>query len=74
MFTCAVTNRQEKVAQFLRELGASSDENIVNFIDEDGNNVLHMAARVASHSKLSHISGAALQLQSELRWFQVFIL
>ncbi|GKV29689.1 hypothetical protein SLEP1_g38594 [Rubroshorea leprosula] len=70
LFACAVTNRQEKVAQFLRELGASTGRNIVNFIDEDGNNMLHVAAKLAPHSKSSHISGPALQLQSELRWFE----
>ncbi|GLT30491.1 hypothetical protein SLA2020_052870 [Shorea laevis] len=70
VFAYAVSHRQEKLARLLYEHGASRDTNIVSSIDEDGNNVLHLAAKLAPHSQLSRISGAALQLQTELRWFK----
>ncbi|GKV47790.1 hypothetical protein SLEP1_g54652 [Rubroshorea leprosula] len=70
MFACAVVHRQEKVAQFLHENVASNDTNMVTTIDEDGNNILHLAAKLAPHSQLDHICGAALWLQNELHWFK----
>ncbi|GLT52402.1 hypothetical protein SLA2020_257490 [Shorea laevis] len=66
MFACAVAHRQEKVSQFLHEIGASKDTNMVTTIDKDGNNILHLAAKLSPHFQLDHISGAALQLQNEL--------
>ncbi|GKV02938.1 hypothetical protein SLEP1_g15312 [Rubroshorea leprosula] len=71
MFAHAVAHRQEKVARFLYdEFGERKDTNMVTATDEEQNNILHIAARLASHSQLNHISGAALQLQSELHWFK----
>ncbi|GKV46579.1 hypothetical protein SLEP1_g53551 [Rubroshorea leprosula] len=70
MFACAIANRQEKVAQFLYEFNARISTNIVFTDVRDGNNLLHLAAKLAPRSHLDYISGAALQLQSELRWFQ----
>ncbi|GKV48320.1 hypothetical protein SLEP1_g55144 [Rubroshorea leprosula] len=43
---------------------------MVTATDQDQNNILHIAARLAPHSQLDHISGAALQLQNELHWFK----
>nr|POE67867.1 hypothetical protein CFP56_62039 [Quercus suber] len=40
-------------------------------INEDGNNMLHLAAGLAPEEKLNAISGAALQMQRELLWFKV---
>ncbi|GKV46567.1 hypothetical protein SLEP1_g53540 [Rubroshorea leprosula] len=68
MFACAVAHRQEEVAQFLYGFNARIDTNIVFTKDRDGNNLLHLAAKLAPRSDLDHISGAA-RLQSELRWF-----
>ncbi|GKV02950.1 hypothetical protein SLEP1_g15323 [Rubroshorea leprosula] len=71
MFAHAVAHRQEKVARFLYdEFDEMMDTNMVTVTDEDGNNILHIAARLASHSQLDHISGAVLQLQNELHWFK----
>ncbi|GKV32645.1 hypothetical protein SLEP1_g41238 [Rubroshorea leprosula] len=70
MFACAVAHRQEKVAQYLYGLHARIGTNIVFTNDRDGNNLLHLAAKLAPRSHLDSISGAALQLQSELRWFK----
>ncbi|GLT65165.1 hypothetical protein SLA2020_376130, partial [Shorea laevis] len=70
MFAYAVEHRQEKVAQFLYRFNARMGTNMVFTNAGDGNNLLHLAAKLATRSHLDHISGAALQLQSELRWFQ----
>ncbi|GKV02905.1 hypothetical protein SLEP1_g15283 [Rubroshorea leprosula] len=70
MFASAIAHRQEKVARFLHEFCASEETNMITIIDKDGNNILHVAAQLAPLSQLDHISGAPLQLQSELRWFK----
>ncbi|GKV48700.1 hypothetical protein SLEP1_g55503 [Rubroshorea leprosula] len=66
MFAYAIAHRQEEVAKFLYERKADK----FCGTDEDGNNNLHPAARLAPHFQLDRISGAALRLQSELRWFK----
>ncbi|KAI3495787.1 hypothetical protein L1887_38133 [Cichorium endivia] len=64
----AVINRSEKVYNLLYEM--SKHRNIYRTIrDSSGNNLLHLAARLAPSSKLNLISGAALQIQRELQWF-----
>ncbi|GKV48026.1 hypothetical protein SLEP1_g54865 [Rubroshorea leprosula] len=70
MFACAVAHRQEEVAQFLYGFNARIGTNMVFTTDKDGNNLLHLAAKLAPRSYLDCIPGAALQLQSELRWFK----
>ena len=50
----------------------SEHKNVYRTIkDPSGNNLLHLAARLAPSSKLNLISGAALQIQRELQWFKV---
>ncbi|KAI3709610.1 hypothetical protein L2E82_39376 [Cichorium intybus] len=39
--------------------------------DSSGNNLLHLAARLAPSNKLNRTRGAALQIQRELKWFHV---
>ena len=41
---------------------------------EEKENALHIAAKLAPSHRLSTITGAALQLQSELQWYKVIIL
>ncbi|GLT90071.1 hypothetical protein SLE2022_080230 [Rubroshorea leprosula] len=69
MFAWAVAHRQEEVARLLYEF-AKEDRNMVNTIDKDGNNILHLAAKLAPSYQLGRISGSAFQLQSEQRWFK----
>ncbi|CAH1436293.1 unnamed protein product [Lactuca virosa] len=65
----AVINRSEKVYNLLYEM--SEHRNIYRTIkDSSGNNLLHLAARLAPSNKLNLISGAALQIQRELLWFK----
>ncbi|CAI9293223.1 unnamed protein product [Lactuca saligna] len=64
----AVINRSEKVYNLLYQI--SEHRNIYRTIkDSSGNNLLHLAARLAPSNKLNLISGAALQIQRELQWF-----
>ncbi|GLT90052.1 hypothetical protein SLE2022_080040 [Rubroshorea leprosula] len=69
MFAWAVAHHQEEVARLLYEF-AKEDTNMVIAIDEDGNNILHLAAKLAPPYQLGCISGSAMQFQSELRWFK----
>ncbi|CAH1429211.1 unnamed protein product [Lactuca virosa] len=39
-------------------------------VDEYGNNLLHLAGQLAPIHKLNLVSGAALQMQRELQWFE----
>ncbi|GJT86119.1 ankyrin repeat-containing domain, PGG domain protein [Tanacetum coccineum] len=59
----------EKIYNLLYEM--KEDKNIYKTIkDSFGNNLLHLAARLAPTNKLNLISGAALQIQRELQWFK----
>ncbi|GLT90055.1 hypothetical protein SLE2022_080070 [Rubroshorea leprosula] len=69
IFACAVAYRQEELVRFLKEF-AEEDANMVTTSDEDGNNMLHLTAKLAPPYQLGCISGSAFQLQSELRWFK----
>ncbi|KAL7604627.1 hypothetical protein Lser_V15G19366 [Lactuca serriola] len=65
----AVINRSENVYNLLYQM--SEHRNIYRTIrDSHGNNLLHLAARLAPNNKLNLISGAALQIQRELQWFK----
>ncbi|KAL7591310.1 hypothetical protein Lser_V15G32831 [Lactuca serriola] len=65
----AVINRSEKIYNLLYQM--SEHKNIYRTVkDSSGNNLLHLAARLAPVNKLNLISGAALQIQSELQWFK----
>ncbi|GLT47718.1 hypothetical protein SLA2020_213870 [Shorea laevis] len=70
IFACAVEHRQEEVVHFLYK-SAKEEKNKLFDIDKDGNNTLHIAAKLPPHYQLAgYFHAAALQLQSELRWFK----
>nr|XP_043632956.1 uncharacterized protein LOC122604120 [Erigeron canadensis] len=65
----AVINRSEKVCSLVHQM--RQHKNVYKIIkDQFGNNLLHLAAKLAPTHKLSPISGAALQIQYELQWFK----
>ncbi|KAL7591720.1 hypothetical protein Lser_V15G32866 [Lactuca serriola] len=65
----AVISRSEKVYNLQYQM--SEHKNVYRTIkDPYGNNLLHLAARLAPNDKLNRISGAALQIQRELQWFK----
>ncbi|KAF2304103.1 hypothetical protein GH714_027233 [Hevea brasiliensis] len=69
LFHIAVMNRQENVLNLLYQI---SDYKHRLLVSEDifGNNILHLAGKLAPQHRLNLISGAALQMQYELRWFK----
>ncbi|CAL5352463.1 unnamed protein product [Camellia sinensis] len=69
IFLYAVLQRQEKIFTLLHKMGPK--KNIVTTsLDKDGNTILHHAAMLSPSSHLDGISGAALQMQRELQWFE----
>ncbi|GJY60664.1 ankyrin repeat-containing protein ITN1-like protein [Tanacetum coccineum] len=65
----AVISRSEMVYNLLYQM--SEHKNVYKtIVDPLGNNLLHLAARLAPPEKLNPISGAALQIQRELLWFK----
>lgn len=72
IFHIAVEKRHANIFNLLHEIGPIKDL-IVDKIDVGGNNMLHLVARQAPQEKLNAISGAALQMRSELLWFKVLV-
>ncbi|PWA35915.1 ankyrin repeat-containing domain, PGG domain protein [Artemisia annua] len=65
----AVINHSEKIYNLLYEM--SEHKNVYKTSkDSSGNNLLHLAARLAPAEKLNFISGAALQIQYVLQWYK----
>ena len=71
LFAYAVIYRQEKIFNLITLLG-SRRRSIMLASDSHKNNFLHLAAKLSPTSKLDEVPGAALQMQKELKWFQVF--
>ncbi|XP_047952659.1 ankyrin repeat-containing protein At5g02620-like [Salvia hispanica] len=70
IFHVAVLHRYPKVFNLMYELGGTKDL-IASYIDNDGNNILHLAGRLAPQNQLDSIPGAAMQMQREVLWFKV---
>ncbi|KAL1825275.1 hypothetical protein ACET3Z_012053 [Daucus carota] len=66
IFHIAVTHRRENVYNLLYDLGSKK----FALKDNDGNNILHLAAIKPAQNRLNIVSGAALQMQRELLWFK----
>ncbi len=73
IFHIAVEERHKSIFNIMvNDIGSIKDILLDNKT-EDGNNLLHLAAKLAPEHKLNAISGAALQMQQELLWFKVLI-
>ena len=69
----AVENRQPQIYQLLSKskLRANLQTNsMFQARDKDNNNVLHLAAKLEEHQSWL-IPGASLQMQSEIKWYEV---
>ncbi|KAK1419707.1 hypothetical protein QVD17_28981 [Tagetes erecta] len=66
----SIMNRSEKVYNFL--VHEVTHEKYFHTISKDkqGNNLLHLAGKLAPPDKLHMVTGAALQMQREFQWFQ----
>ncbi|KAI9126557.1 hypothetical protein K1719_002153 [Acacia pycnantha] len=66
----AVLHRHPKIFNLIHAYSANKDI-ILSYEDEnDGNNILHLAAKLAPPNRLELVSGAAFQMKLELLWFQ----
>jgi ankyrin repeat protein len=69
----AVLHRHASIFNLVHEIGSIKDV-IVTYEDDQGNNIVHMAAKLAPLNQLNLLSGVALQMQRELVWFEVLLL
>jgi len=67
----AILNRCDKVYNFLVHQVVPDKHFHKVWLDKDKNNLLHLAGKLAPIDKLNLVSGAALQMQRELQWFEV---
>lgn len=68
----SVENRQYQVFEYLKKHHYS--KNAFQRVDNQGNSVSHLAAKLvqeSSFNRLSNILGAALQVQWDIKWFKV---
>ncbi|KAJ1423239.1 Ankyrin repeat [Sesbania bispinosa] len=65
----AVLYRHASIFNLIQEIGPVKDF-IITFMDDEENNLLHCAAKLAPPNQLNLVSGAALQMMLELSWFE----
>ncbi|GKC18640.1 ankyrin repeat family protein [Tanacetum coccineum] len=70
IYQLTVLNRSEKVYIFIMNHKRDAISDLATIHDNDDNNILHFAGRLAPIHKLNVASGAALQMQRELQWFE----
>ncbi|KAL5802140.1 hypothetical protein ACOSQ4_030445 [Xanthoceras sorbifolium] len=66
----AIEYRQEKIVNIIKKSSRIATMNLCGYVREAGNTTLHLAGKLAPAFKLYSVSGAALQMQRELRWFK----
>ncbi|CAI9780371.1 unnamed protein product [Fraxinus pennsylvanica] len=69
IFLLAVTNRRENVFNLLYQM-SEHKQLALQLQDVKGNNILHLAGKLATQDQLNRVSGAALQMQRELQWYK----
>ncbi|KAK9681621.1 hypothetical protein RND81_10G015700 [Saponaria officinalis] len=69
IFHIAIIHRHEEIFNLIYEIGAIKDL-IATYKDDHGNNMLHLASKLAPHNRLNTVYGAALQMQREILWFK----
>ncbi|XP_022774066.1 uncharacterized protein LOC111316347 [Durio zibethinus] len=69
LFANAIVLRQEKMFNHVFRLGSKQRISLIRH-DSFRNNFLHLAAKLSPPSRLDRFSGAALQMQRELQWFE----
>nr|XP_043616137.1 ankyrin repeat-containing protein NPR4-like isoform X2 [Erigeron canadensis] len=66
----AITQRQEQVYNVLWQSAAHKIFQATMIDEEQNENALHKAAKLAPPHRLNVVTGAALQMQRELQWFK----
>ncbi|KAG6677562.1 hypothetical protein I3842_14G033800 [Carya illinoinensis] len=71
IFMLAVLHRHEKIFSILYSQHTMTNYySLTCLLDVDGNNILHMVGKMEHPTRVTQISGAALQMQRELQWFK----
>ena len=73
LFLAAIKQRQERVYNLVYQMSGHKVFAATQLDDENNENALHIAAKLAPPHRLNVVTGAALQMQRELQWFQVII-
>ena len=71
IFHVAAENRQEDVFSLIHEIGEMNDFLVNGYNEKNNCNILHLVGMLASPYRLSEVSGSALQMQYEFRWFKI---
>ncbi|CAM8969897.1 unnamed protein product [Rhodiola kirilowii] len=69
IFQVAVSFRHQSVYNLVYRI-AKDKRYKIRAPDKYGNNILHMAGKLAPLHRLNNVSGAALKMRSELQWFK----
>ncbi|PIN24767.1 hypothetical protein CDL12_02491 [Handroanthus impetiginosus] len=69
LFQMAVMNRRETIFNIIFQLDEHAHL-VTQNIDSHGNNILHLAGKLAPPHRLNLVSGVALQMQRELQWYK----
>ncbi|XP_021728288.1 uncharacterized protein LOC110695347 [Chenopodium quinoa] len=69
MFELAVLHRRENVFNLIYQMSGYRHL-VTRYLDVQDNNILHLAGQLPRPDRLKLVSGAALQVQRELQWFQ----
>ncbi|KAI3947436.1 hypothetical protein MKW92_048576 [Papaver armeniacum] len=70
MIQMVIRERNEKILNLILKTSGNDKDQLVSEEDENGNSILHYAAKLAPPGKLNLVSGAALQMQREVQWFK----
>ncbi|XP_071924955.1 uncharacterized protein [Coffea arabica] len=66
----AVEHRQVKIFNHIIELIGNNTKAFAELQADKGNNILHLAAKLASTSQVASVPGPAFQMQLEFQWFK----
>ncbi|CAJ1961989.1 unnamed protein product [Sphenostylis stenocarpa] len=66
----AILHRHEAIYRLILSKGADKNA-LIKLVDEDGNNVLHLAATMTQPKEKSRLSTDYVVMRSEERWFQI---
>ncbi|KAJ9555566.1 hypothetical protein OSB04_010180 [Centaurea solstitialis] len=70
LFLAAIKHRQERVYNLVHQMSGHKVFAATQLDGEENENALHIAAKLAPPHRLNVVTGAALQMQRELQWFQ----
>ncbi|XP_035541949.1 ankyrin repeat-containing protein ITN1-like [Juglans regia] len=70
LFHVAIKHRQERVFNLIYEIGVLKGNLATVYEPKRSSDMLHLAGELPSSDRLNIVSGAALQMQRELLWFQ----